>query len=367
MKAEVYMGLALQLAKLGSGWVNPNPMVGAVIVKNGHVIGKGYHTRYGMPHAEREALANCSQSPVGATLYVTLTPCCHQGKTPACTDAIIQSGISRVVIGSADPNLLVGEKSLVILAEHGIEVVTGVLKASCDAINQVFFHYIQTHLPYVVMKYAMTMDGKIATVTGASKWITGVDARQKVHEDRHRYAGIMVGSGTILADDPSLTCQLADAHQPVRIICDTSLKMPLTAKVVQTAKTVPTIIATCVSDQRRIALYQKTGCQVVTLPKQDQGIDLKALMDYLGEQELDSILLEGGERLNGSAFDAQVVHRVQAYIAPIIFGGLTAKGPIAGRGVMLPSDAYRLSKPTVTRLGDDILLESEVSYVYGSY
>ncbi|PCS07131.1 riboflavin biosynthesis protein RibD [Lactococcus plantarum] len=367
LKEEKYMSLALQLAKQGSGWVNPNPLVGAVIVKNGRVIGKGYHRRYGDPHAEREALANCLSSPVGATLYVTLTPCCHQGKTPPCTEAIIQSGISRVVIGSADPNPLVGEKSLGLLANHGIEVVTGVLKSACDAINQGFFHYIQSLTPYVVMKYAMTMDGKIATVTGASKWITGEVARTKVHEDRQLYAAIMVGIGTILADDPSLTCRLADAHQPVRIICDSTLKTPRKARVVQTAKEVPTIIATCVTDRLRIAPYLKSGCQVVTLPKTEQGVDLNALMTYLGERQIDSVLLEGGQALNGAALEAQIVHRVQTYIAPIIFGGVTAKSPIGGRGVMLPSEAYHLSKPTVTRLGGDILLESEVQYVHGTH
>lgn len=364
LKEEMYMSLALQLAKQGSGWVNPNPLVGAVIVKNGRVIGKGYHTGYGQPHAEREALANCSESPIGATLYVTLTPCCHQGKTPPCTEAIIQSGISRVVIGSADPNPLVGEKSLSILANHGIEVVSGVLKSDCNGMNQVFFHYIQSRTPYIVMKYAMTMDGKIATVTGASKWITGELSRTKVHEDRHLYAAIMVGIGTILADDPSLACRLAGAKQPVRIICDSTLKTPLTARVVQTANDIPTIIATCVSDTLRITPYLKSGCQVVTLPRDDQGVDLNALMTYLGKQEIDSILLEGGQALNSSALEAQIVHRVQTYIAPLLFGGVAAKSPIGGEGVKLPSDAYHLSKPTVTRLGEDILLESEVQYVH---
>ncbi|XOQ36463.1 MAG: Riboflavin biosynthesis protein RibD [Lactococcus sp.] len=359
-----YMQLALNLAELGCGWVNPNPMVGAVIVKENRIIGTGYHHRYGENHAERDAFANCSESAQGATIYVTLTPCCHQGKTPACTDAIIEQGISRVVIGSADPNSLVGDKSLAILRQAGIIVETGVLTAECDALNPVFFHYIQTKKPYVVMKYAMTLDGKIATVTGASKWITGEASRARVHQDRHRYAGIMVGVGTIFSDDPALTCRLPNGHNPTRIICDTTLRTPLTAQVVQTAQTVPTIIASCSDDTARIAAFEQAGCELLIVPKHQQHLDLQALMTLLGERNIDSILLEGGQTLNGSALEAGIVQRIQTYIAPKVFGGDTAKSPIGGRGIRQPSDAYQLSPPKITSLGDDILLESEVLHVH---
>ena len=202
-----YMRLALELADRGRGWTNPNPMVGAVIVKNGRVIGEGYHHRCGGLHAEREAFAACTGSPAGATMYVTLEPCCHHGRQPPCTEAILESGISRVVVGSGDPNPLVAGKGLEFLRAHGVEVETGVLQKECDALNHVFFHYIRIKRPYVVMKYAMTIDGKIATRTGASRWITGEEARRWVHQDHHRYTAIMAGVGTVLADDPLLTCR----------------------------------------------------------------------------------------------------------------------------------------------------------------
>lgn len=362
-----YMRLALDLAELGCGWVNPNPMVGAIIVKENRIIGTGYHHRYGENHAERDAIANCSESPEGATIYVTLTPCCHQGKTPACTDAIIKNGISRVVIGSADPNILVGDKSLSILRQHDIIVETGVLKSECDALNPVFFHYIQTKKPYVIMKYAMTLDGKIATVTGASKWITGKLSRTRVHQDRHRYAAIMVGVGTVLSDDPSLTCRIPNGHNPIRIICDTTLKTPLTAQVVQTAKTVPTIIATSSDDAARITAFEQAGCDILIVPKYQHHVDLQVLMTLLGERNIDSLLLEGGQTLNWSALESRIVHRIQTYIAPKLFGGETAKSPIGGRGIREPSDAYQISPPKITVLGDDILLESEVLDVHRHY
>ena len=228
---EKYMVLAMELAKKGYGYTAPNPVVGAVIVKNGCIIGQGYHEKYGEPHAERNALASCTQSPEGATIYVTLEPCCHHGKQPPCTDAIIEAGIGRVVTGSGDPNPLVGGKGIQILRDHGIQVTEHVLREECDRLNQVFFHYIQTGRPYVTMKYAMTMDGKIAAYTGASRWVTGEEARHHVHEQRKKNTAIMVGIGTVLADDPMLNCRIEGGRNPVRIICDTHLKMPLTSKI----------------------------------------------------------------------------------------------------------------------------------------
>ena len=239
MNDKDYMRLALQLAKKGCGWTSPNPMVGAVVVKEGRIIGQGWHQRYGQAHAERNALASCTEDPQGATMYVTLEPCCHYGKQPPCVDAILDAGIHRVVVGSADPNPLVAGKGIAILRAHGIDVTENVLQEECDALNKVFFHYITTKRPFVSMKYAMTMDGKIATYTGASKWITGEIARTHVQRQRHRFRGIMVGVGTILADDPLLTCRIEGGRDPVRIICDTHLRTPLQSQVVTTAKTGP--------------------------------------------------------------------------------------------------------------------------------
>ncbi|KPU44005.1 riboflavin biosynthesis protein RibD [Oxobacter pfennigii] len=354
-----YMKLAIKLAKKGCGWVNPNPMVGAVIVKDGNVIGKGYHQKYGELHAERNAFASCKTSPSGATIYVTLEPCCHYGKTPPCTDAILNSGIRRVVIGSCDPNPLVAGKGIKLLRSRGIEVTEGILKDECDTLNESFFHYIQSKTPYVIMKYAMTLDGKIATRTGKSQWITGERARQRVHEDRHRYSAIMVGIGTVLLDDPMLTCRLDNNRNPLRIVCDTRLRMPLASRLVTSAKSIGTLIATAVPDQEKHQPYLEAGCDIMVLPLKDGHIDLNCLMIRLGERKIDSILLEGGSTLNWSALKSGIVNKVQAYIAPKMFGG-SGQTPVSGLGVDCPDEAFKLSKPTVIRVGEDILLESEV-------
>ena len=342
------------------GQVNPNPLVGAIIVRDETIIGQGWHPFYGGPHAERHALASCQESVAGATLYVTLEPCCHTGKTPPCTDAILESGIRRVVIGSADPNPLVAGCGVQQLRQHGIQVTEGVLKQECDQLNDVFLHFIQAQTPYVVMKYAMTLDGKMATSTGLSKWITGAKARKRVHEDRHRYAAIMVGVGTVLADDPLLTCRLPNGKNPIRIICDTHLKTPLASQVVKTTDQAKTMIATACSDLSRHQHYQERGCDILMIPKRNNGLDLPALMRQLGSQNMDSVLLEGGSSLNASALEAGIVHKVQAYIAPKIFGGVAAVSPIGGNGIQDPHYAYQLTVPTITQLGNDILLESEV-------
>lgn len=360
LKDNDYMKIALQLAEKGCGFTAPNPMVGAVIVKNNKIIGEGWHQKYGEMHAERNALAACTESPAGADMYVTLEPCCHQGKQPPCVDAIIEAGIKRVVIGSEDPNPLVRGKGIKILKEHGIAVTEHVLSEECRQLNEVFFHFIQTKRPFVVMKYAMTMDGKIATRTGASKWITGKTARQHVAWQRHRYTAIMVGVGTVVADDPLLTCRMEGGKNPIRIICDTSLQTPVTAQVVQTANQIPTILATCCQNQERQRIYKKSGCQILQVHKKEGHVDLQHLMKLLGEKKIDSILLEGGGTLNWAAISDGIVQKVQAYIAPKLFGGKDAKTAIEGEGIEIPSEAIRLKNSHIISLGDDVLIESEV-------
>lgn len=360
MSDTEYMRLALELAKEGCGFVNPNPMVGAVIVKNNEIIGQGYHKKYGQPHAEREALANCRVSPKGATIYVTLEPCCHYGKTPPCTEAIIESGIRRVIIGSADPNPLVEGKGAEILRKHGVEVVENVLKEECDKLNQVFFHFITTQKPYVLMKYAMTMDGKIATYTGESKWITGEKARQHVHMSRYQYSAIMVGVDTVIADDPLLTCRIENCRNPIRIICDTNLRTPLGTQIVKTAKEVPTIIATSCTDDKSQRPYTDAGCKILKVAKKGSHINLNDLVKKIGEEKVDSILLEGGGTLNWAALQSGIVNRVQVYIAPKLFGGQYAKSPVSGLGVDSPDNAFLLKNSTIIRFDNDFLIESEV-------
>ena len=362
-----YMKMALELAQKGMGFTAPNPMVGAVIVKNGRIIGQGYHRKYGELHAEREALAVCTEEPKGASIYVTLEPCCHYGKQPPCVNAILEAGIRRVIIGSSDPNPLVAGKGIRILKDHGIEVTENILKEECDKLNEAFFFYIQNKKPYVVMKYAMTMDGKIAAYTGESKWVTGEAARIHVQEQRLKYTGIMVGVGTVLADDPMLTCRLENSRNPVRIICDSHLRTPLTSKIVRTAETIPTILASSSKDQQKIKNYEELGCQVLYVPEKNGHIDLNRLMELLGAAKIDSILLEGGGSLNWSALESGIVQKVQTYIAPKLFGGEEAKTPVEGKGFPDPASAVLLKNSEIIRLGDDFLIESEVKRnVYGN-
>ena len=357
---EQFMRRAIELAKQGLGWTSPNPMVGAVIVKDGRVIGEGYHHRCGELHAERNALAACSEDPAGATMYVTLEPCCHTGRTPPCTEAILERGIARVVVGSRDPNPKVAGGGVAVLRSHGIDVTEDFLRTECDALNPVFFHYITTKTPYVAMKYAMTADGKIATCTGASKWITGETARQHVHTLRHRYTGIMAGSGTVLADDPMLNCRIDGGRDPVRIICDSRLRIPLDSQLCRTAGEQRTIVACAQGDPEKKTILEDMGITVLDLPDETGRVDLPALMAALGAMEIDGILLEGGGTLNEDMLQKGLVNRVYAYIAPKIFGGREAKTPVEGRGFLTPDDCVHLSQPTVSVLGEDLLLEYEV-------
>ena len=359
-----YMRRAIFNAWKGAGHVSPNPMVGAVIVKNGSIIGEGYHEQYGGLHAERNALANCKESAVGADMFVTLEPCCHYGKQPPCTEAVAASGIKRVFVGSADPNPCVSGKGVAYLRAAGIEVIENVLKDECDEINDVFFYYITTHLPFVTMKYAMTMDGKIACYTGKSQWITSDAARLRVHSDRNRYSAVMVGVGTVIADDPMLNCRIENGVNPIRIICDTILRTPLKSKIVTTADDIPTIIATCCTDKEKISAYEKKNVRILTACEKNNHIDLKKLMETLGAENIDSIILEGGALLNWSALKAGIVNKVQTYVAPKIFGGNDAKSPVGGIGVAIPDECFQLENMKVEHIGEDILIESRVKNVH---
>lgn len=352
-----YMERAIELAKRARGFTSPNPMVGAVIVKDGRVIGEGYHERCGELHAERNALASLTESAEGATIYVTLEPCCHYGKTPPCTEAIIEHKLAKVVIGSRDPNPLVSGKGAAILRKAGIEVVEDFMREECDAINPIFFHYITTKRPYVAMKYAMTMDGKIATRTGASKWITGEATRNHVQTLRHAYKGIMVGIGTVLADNPMLNCRMQGGIDPVRIVCDTHLRIPMDCQIVQTADTIETILATSTNEKEKIDQLIKKGVQILQIPEKDGCIDLNLLMQTLGEKGIDSILLEGGGRLNDSFLREKLIQKAYVYLAPKIFGGEDAKTPVEGIGISLPEQSANFKLQQIQQIEEDILLE----------
>lgn len=360
MKDTDYMQRAIELARNGIGFVNPNPLVGAVIVKNHKIIGEGWHEQYGQPHAERNALKNCSESPEGAELYVTLEPCCHQGKQPPCTEAVIQAGIKKVYIGSDDPNPLVAGKGITQLRDAGIEVVTGLCKAECDKLNRIFFHYIRNKTPYCLMKIAMTADGKTATRAGFSRWITNEASRYHVHELRKQFSGIMCGIGTVLSDNPSLTCRIENPSHPVRIICDTHLRIPLDCNIVRTAKEIPVIVATESNDASKIRKLEDAGVQILKIRSEEGHVDLKSLMKKLGSQGIDSVLLEGGSQLHESALRAGIVQHVQIYIAPKIFGGVSAKTAVGGIGVNDVDEAYQLSSPEIRQYGNDILLDYDI-------
>lgn len=362
MGDELFMRRAMELAAKGEGWTAPNPMVGAVVVKDGRVIGEGYHERYGELHAERNALRSCEECPEGAAMYVTLEPCCHYGRTPPCTEAILEAKISRVVVGSSDPNPKVAGKGVGLLREGGISVEEGFLKEECDLINPVYFHYMRTGMPYVAMKYAMTADGKIAAWTGESKWITGESAREDVQRLRRKYTAIMAGIGTVAQDDPLLTCRLAGGKTPIRIICDSRLTISPDSRICKTAEETETIVAVdeaeCLRVQDRTRELEAMGVKILSVPagSRGRGLDLQALLKELGKRKIDSLLLEGGGTLNYSMLAAGMVNRVYAYIAPKIFGGAEAKTPVEGMGVSHPSEAFHMERTDIRLLGEDIRL-----------
>ncbi len=370
---ERFMRLAVALAKKGEGRTNPNPLVGAVIVQENQIIGQGWHHKYGDLHAERDALRDCRErgnDPSGATIFVTLEPCCHTGKQPPCVEAIVQAGIKKVVVGSRDPNPLVSGKGAAFLRERGVEVEEDFLRSECDTLNFIFFHYITNRTPYVALKYAMTADGKIATAAGKSKWISSQESRDFVHQLRNKYSCIMAGIGTALADDPLLTCRIPGGRNPTRVICDSSLRLPLDSQLVQTAAEVPTIVACAEPDclqaqegaalpaqnflQKEKALAQK-GVQIIRCGT--KRVDLSILMQKLGAQNLDSVLVEGGGQLNFSLLQAGLVQRVYSFVAPKIFGGAAAPSPVAGSGVLEVADAFSLAQIDARKIGSDVLIE----------
>lgn len=357
---EKFMRRAIELARQGIGYTSPNPLVGCVIVKEGKILSEGYHEKYGEFHAERNAILNSKEDVAGADLYVTLEPCCHQGKTPPCTDIIIESKIRRVYIGSMDPNPLVAGKGVRILKENGIEVRTGILEEECLKLNEVFFHYIQTGMPYVAMKYAMTLDGKIACHTGDSKWITGENARAYVQVLRKQYQAIMAGIGTVLKDDPMLNCRIEKGMDPLRVICDSHLRIPPESAIVKSAAKIPTIVfATDDSKSEKAKKLEAAGVEVCWQTGRDR-VDLEEVLRTLGERKIDSVLAEGGGTLNASLLQEGLVDKVYAFLAPKLVGGEKAKGPVMGSGVAKMCDAVILKDTQIEQFGSDYCISGYI-------
>ena len=353
-----YMKMALELARKGCGHTNPNPMVGAVIVKDGKVIARGYHHKCGQGHAEVEAFRDAGDADVtGATIYVTLEPCSHYGKTPPCADLIVSKKVGRVVVGALDPNPLVAGRGINKIKAAGIEVKTGVLAQESIKLKEIFMHYIVHKQPYVLFKSAVSLDGKIATRTGDSQWISCEESRAQVQQLRNQYMAIMVGSNTAIQDNPRLTCRLPGGANPIRIVVDSQLRIPLDLTMVQTAREVPTIAA-CLkgADPEKVKALEAAGVQVMQLDEKDGHVDLQQLCTQLGQQGIDSILLEGGGTIADAAFRSGIVNKVQIYAAPMIIGGTDAKTCVGGLGAAALGEAVHLHDMSVCRVGTDLCI-----------
>lgn len=360
------MHQAMMLAQKGEGATNPNPMVGALVVRDDEVIAQGYHARYGDLHAERNAFKDAEARGVncaGATMYVTLEPCCHHGKQPPCTEAVIAHQIKRIVVGLLDPNPLVAGKGLKLLEEAGIEVEvldpTSEMAEEMRYQNRVFLHYITEKRPWVVAKFAMTLDGKICTRTGNSQWISGVESRAMVHRLRKKFTAILCGIGTVLADDPMLNTRIAeepDARNPIRIVLDRKLRIPLESQLVKTAGQIRTIVVCAtpaLAETEKIIRLQQQSVQIWCCD------DLETLMHKCGAEKIDSILVEGGGTINEAFLQARLIDEVYAFVAPKIIGGTEAKTPVEGQGFAKLSEALLLNNIKVEQCGNDVLIHGQ--------
>ncbi len=361
---EQFMKRALTLAKRAEGFTRPNPMVGAVIVKDGQIIGEGFHHQAGMPHAEIEALRMAGETARGATMFVSLEPCDHHGKTPPCTAAIIKAGIAEVHYAAQDPNPRVSGAGHRRLDNAGIRVSAGLCKEEATQLNRAFFHTVTTGKSYVIAKFAMSLDGKISTRAGHSQWISGAESRLAGHKLRQFCDAILVGAETVIADDPQLTVRLPDvapAH-PLRVVLDSRGRVPHSAKLFSPDLPGKTLVAATnhMPPYRRMKLEEK-GVEVLILPQNDDGrVSLTALPDELGKRGYNCLQIEGGGTVLGAFFDAKLVNEVWAFIAPMVIGGNDAPTAVGGMGVAHLSEALRLENPIVQKLGDDFLIKGQV-------
>jgi diaminohydroxyphosphoribosylaminopyrimidine deaminase / 5-amino-6-(5-phosphoribosylamino)uracil reductase len=363
-----FMTLALRLAAKGLGKTSPNPMVGALVVKNGRIVGRGYHHGPGLPHAEILALNQAGSRAKGATLYVTLEPCCHLLKrTLPCVPAVVQSGVRQVVIALADPNIMVKGRGIAALRRAGITVTMGMAQQEAAQLNRAYLHWVRTGRPYVILKAGMTLDGKVATAKGESRWITGPRARQDAHRIRSRVDSVIVGVGTILHDNPALTARLSDRpfklapKQPLRVVLDSRLRTPPTATVCAKQDQAKTLIVTTSRASRsRCRPFERAGVEVRSLSAKNGRVSLPALMTMLGKRGISSALIEGGSTVNAAALREKLVDHVVLYLAPTLMGGQDAKAVIGGRSPERLAQALTLRHVTVRRIGKDVVVEGDL-------
>ena len=369
-----YMKLALKLAARGAGWVSPNPMVGAVVVKDGRLVGRGWHRRVGAAHAEVEALRQAGDAARNADLYVTLEPCNHLGRTPPCTQAILGAGVARLIIATQDPNPQVTGGGAEYLRSRGVVVETGLLAAAARRLNEAWFHWVNTGRPWVIAKAACSLDGKIATAGGESQWLTGEAARAFGHRLRHQVDAILVGIDTVLADDPLLTTRLPDNHpkndkrktkkpgkDPIRLVLDSKLRIPLTAKLLHLDSPAPTWVAcTDASPPQKVRKLERLGAEVLRLPQDSGRVSLPDLLKLLGARQIQSLLVEGGAEVLGSFFDQNLINMFHFFYAPKILGGRNAPGVLGGRGVHFLKDAHPAQNLELRCLGPDLLISGHL-------
>lgn len=355
MKSEHWMRRAFSLARNARGQTSPNPTVGAVLVKDGRLVGEGFHQKAGAPHAEIEALQKAGKEARDSILYINLEPCVHHGKTPPCTEALIQAKIKKVVTAALDPNPKVNGKGVQALQAGGIEVEVGFLEQEARKLNEAFFKWIVHGLPFVILKFAVTLDGKIAASSGDSHWITGEESRARAREMRSWSDAIVVGVNTILKDNPRLEARISNKKNPARVILDSSLRVPLEAQVIQTAEEIPTWIAAVHKDEKKQKALETAGVQVFYFSEKEGKVDLLELCRFLGRREITGLFVEGGARVHGSFLKAGLADKIAAFIAPTIMG--EGIGPIQGWGVDSLSAALRLHDIEFTEIKDDILIE----------
>jgi len=357
MDDEFWMRRVLHLAEKGRGRTSPNPMVGAVLVKRGKVVGQGYHARAGEPHAEIVAIKNAGEKAKGATLYLNLEPCTHYGKTPPCVPAVIEAGVKKVVVGIEDPNPLVKGRGVARLQQAGLDVKAGVLEKECHRLNEAFCKYIVRHEPFIILKMAATLDGKLATRNGESQWITGETSRRFVHRLRGQVDGVVVGIGTVLKDDPMLTARIRGGRDPYRIVFDSRLRIPENAKVVDLSPSKTIIVTTEMASQDKIERLRKKRVGILISQSKSGKVDLKSSLLKLGEMGMMSLLVEGGSHINGSFLDQGLIDKILFFLSPRLIGDPLAPGIFSGAGVASLKETIPVKDLRVRKIGDDILVE----------